>query len=193
MMVRLKWIPVILLSFCLFQCAGWNAYQQSIFDGRMALNQGEYDRARQDFLKAAQANPDARSYAYAATASYKMHDLPEAMRLIKEAEKLDGKTYMILRIRGYKALILLAEGRQKEGLDALRDYLAVYENAYPLPTSRDVERMARSGRVDLPSLEKLLDEQITTYESDLEQYWGTQTGWLGQRTSATAATGGGFP
>ena len=192
-MGRLTPIPVILLSFCLFQCAGWNAYQSNMYGGRMALNVGEYERARQDFLKAAEASPDARSYAYAATASYKMHDLPEARRLVREAERLDGKTYMILRIRGYKALILLAEGREKEGLDALNDYLAVYENAYPLETVRDVERMARSGRVDLPRLEKLLDEQITTYENDLEQFWGTGTGWFGERSSATAAIGGGFP
>ena len=190
-MARLKWIPVMLLALCLFQCAG--AYRESIYNGRIALNTGEYARARQDFLKAAEVSPDARSYAYAATASYKMHDLPEAQRLIGEAERLDGKTYMILRIRGYKALILLAEGRQKEGLDALRDYLAVYERAFPLGTVRDVERMAQTGRVDLLRLEKLLDEQITTYENDLEQYWGTGTGWFGQRTSATAVIGGGHP
>ena len=48
-----------------------------------------------------------------------------------------------------------------------------------------VERMQRTGRVDLPVLEKLLDEQITTYENDLEQFWGEGTGWYGQRASTS--------
>jgi tetratricopeptide (TPR) repeat protein len=187
---RLVVVPVVLLSLFLFRCAGWNAYQNNMWHGKRALNMEDYGQARQDFLKAAQASPDARSYAYAATASYKTHDLPEAWRLLDEAAKRDGKTYMILRILGYRTLVLLAGGREAEGLDALEGYLAAYGNADPMATIGVVERMARSGRIDLPRLERLLDEQITTYETDLEQFWSAGTGWVGEKHAPTPAMEG---
>lgn len=180
-MSRIAVVLAVFSSVVLFQCASTDPYRATMFEGRHDLNMGEYGKARQDFMKAVQINADARSYAYAATASYKMGDLAAAQRYIEEAARLDGRTYSYLRIVGYRALVLLAQGRQKEGLDALHEYLLAYSNTFPLMTISDVERMWRSGKVDLPRLEKLLDEQITTYENDLEQFWESATGFIAQR------------
>jgi hypothetical protein len=81
----------------------------------------------------------------------------------------------------YKSLILLTQGRQKEGLEALQDYLSAYGGSYPLNTIRDVQAMWSSGRINLPVLELTLDEQITTYEHDIDEFYRTATGWHGQR------------
>jgi len=188
-MSRKAVIGAVIFSVVLFRCASQDPYRMSMFEGRHALDEGEYRQAQQAFLKAAQASPDARSYAYAATASYKAGDLAAAQRSIEEAAKLDGKSYSYLRIVGYKALILLGQGKEGEGLDALAAYLAAYENAYPVGTIGDVKRMSRTRHVNLPLLERLLDEQISTYENELEQFWGSGTGWYGQRIGNTGGVG----
>ncbi|OPY60098.1 MAG: hypothetical protein A4E57_04556 [Syntrophorhabdaceae bacterium PtaU1.Bin034] len=182
----MRGMPKILLSAALaaalFGCSpSFNIYEDNMFQGKRLLGRGEYAQARDDFVRAAQAQPDAYSYAFAATASYKMNDLASADRFIQEAMRLDGRTFSYLRILGYRALILLAEGKQKEGLDALHDYLVAYERAYPLTTISQVQDMWNTGRVNLPLLELLLDEQIRTYEDDIEQFYSTGTGWYGDR------------
>lgn len=181
---------ILVLSAALFQCssAGY-MYRSYMFEGKHLLGDGDYKEAEQDFVKATQVAPDARSYAFAATASYKLKDYPEAERFIQEAEKRGSRSYAYLRIVGYRALILLAEGKQQEGLDALHVYLEAYARVYPLSTIDDVERMWRRGKVDLPRLEALLDHQITTYEDELEQYWTAGTGYYGNRSGATAVGG----
>ena len=93
-----------------------------LFEGRRALERGDYGPAREDFLKAAQVEPSAEAYAFAATTSYRMNDLEGAQRFINEGLKLDGKSDFYLRILAYKALILFKEGKQEEGLEALRAY-----------------------------------------------------------------------
>ena len=104
-------------------CAGPdNIARKSIFEGRRALERGEYGPAREDFIKSAQIEPSAEAYAFAATASYWMNDLEGAQQYIDEAQKLDGKSDFYLRILAYKALILFKEGKQEEGLEALRAY-----------------------------------------------------------------------
>jgi uncharacterized protein HemY len=88
-----------LLFVILGGCAGPdNAARKSMFDGRRFLETGDYGPARQDFIKAAQIEPSAEAYAFAATASYKMNDLAGARRSIDEAQKLDGKSDYYLRI-----------------------------------------------------------------------------------------------
>lgn len=46
---------------------------------------------------------------------------------------------------------------------------------------QDVGRMYREKHVDLPVLEKLIDEQVTLYESEIKQLHETGTGYLGNR------------
>lgn len=186
MRTKTWFIGLIAITLALSSCSpSFNTYSDSMFQGKRMLDVGDYAGARNDFVRAAQAQPDAYSYAYAATASYKMNDFKGAEQFIRDAERLDGRTFAYLRILGYKALIFLGEGRQKEGFDALRDYIATYGNLYPLTTLREVEAMWKTGRVDLPLLERLLDEQINTYENDLWDFYNTGTGWYGQRYRRT--------
>jgi uncharacterized protein HemY len=151
-----------------------------MFQGRRLLDRGEYAQARDEFVKAARTMPDSYSNAFAATASYKLNDMASAERFIQEAATLNGRGYSYLRILAYRALILLKEGR-KEGFDALRDYLAIYQNEYPLTSILKVEAMVRTGNVNLSLLEALLDEQLRTYESDIDQFLSSGTGWYGMK------------
>jgi tetratricopeptide (TPR) repeat protein len=181
-MKRFLIIVLLLIPFALVGCsASFTAYTDNMFKGKELLQRGNYAGARDDFVKAAQAQPDGWSYAYAATASYKLNDLKSAEHYINQAASLDGRSFAYLRIAGYKALILLAEGRQQEGLDALGNYLTVYGNYYPLQTIEKVRDMRNSGKVHMPILELLLDEQIVTYENDIWDFYNTGTGWYGQR------------
>ena len=87
-MGRIAWSAAVfaVLFVILWGCAGPdNAARKSIFEGRRSLETGDYGPARQDFLKAAQVEPSAEAYAFAATASYKMNDLEGARRSIDEA------------------------------------------------------------------------------------------------------------
>src|SRR5208337_4568756 len=124
---------------------------------------GEYGKAREIFVKATQAQPaEPASYALAATASYKLNDLGAASGFIQEAAKRDRHSDASIRILGYGALILLKEGKEQEGLDALHTYIVAYQDYYAPFNVRHVERMWRTRQVDLPSLEGLLDDQIET-------------------------------
>ena len=179
-----KILSIVLLASCatLLSCSTpYYTYKQEMFQGRRLLNSEEYAQARDEFVKAARTMPDSYSNAFAATASYKLDDIASAERFIQEAAKLNGKGYSYLRILAYRALIFLKEDRQKEALDALRDYLAAYQNEYPLASSLRVEAMVRTGNVNLSLLEALLDEQLRTYESDMDQFLSSGTGWYGMR------------
>ena len=183
-----KRVSIVLLASCatLLACSTpYHTYKQEMFQGKRLLNKGEYAQARDEFVKASRMMPDSYSNAFAATASYKLNDMASAERFIQEAAKLDGKGYSYLRILAYRALILLKEGK-KEGFDALRDYLAVYRNEYPLASSLRVEAMVRTGNVNLSLLETLLDEQLRTYESDIDQFISSGTGWYGMKYGSPA-------
>jgi tetratricopeptide (TPR) repeat protein len=169
---------IMLMALLLFSCSTANmAYRQDMFDGTNSLRQGEYEQARTYFVKAAEEQRDARSLAFIATANYKLNDLTTAESYLTEAEKLDQYGFSLLRISGYKALVLLKENRNTEGMEALKEYVGYYSHVYPMPSIEEVERMLKRGKVDMPALEKLIDEQVTTYEKDIDQYLTTRTGW----------------
>jgi|WetSurMetagenome_2_1015567.scaffolds.fasta_scaffold525889_1 tetratricopeptide (TPR) repeat protein len=177
-MVRLVKCGVIML-FLLASCAStYSAYKGYIHQGQNQLGEGNYTEARQSFLKAVEIEKDAESYALAATASYKMNDLPAADRYIKNAEQVKAKGFAGLRTAGYKALILLKEGRKAEGLDALKEYINYYRNTDPLLTIKQVQAMAAKGEVNLEKLEQYIDEQVNGYEEEVRQFLQTGTGFL---------------
>ena len=171
----------LLLSATLFSCTTpYQTYRSDLFGGKELLNAGEYGKAREDFVKGTQAQPaEPASYALAATASYKLNDLDAARGYIQEAAKRDRHSDASIRILGYGALILLKEGKEQEGLDALQKYIVAYQKDYAPFNVRHVERMWRTRQVDLHSLEGLLDEEIETYESDIAQARSSGTGWFG--------------
>ncbi|MGA3175180.1 MAG: hypothetical protein ABSE25_12245 [Syntrophorhabdales bacterium] len=154
--------------------------RQNMFSGRRALEEGDYARAEQLFLRSAQAEPSPQAYAFAATAAYKANDLPNAERFVDEALRLDGNSYAYMRMLAYRSLILLKEGRSQEGVQALDNYLS-YGNYYPMPSYGEVRQILSSGAVYLPRLEQLLDDEVRTYESDYAQYYGEGTGYLAEK------------
>ena len=173
---------LVMLPLMVLSCAGpYAASKRDIFEGKQLLAVGEYAGAQQEFVRAIEAQKSAWAYALAATASYKLNDLPDAQYYIDEALKMDGRSNAYLRILAYRALILLTEGREQEGIEALRQYLDTYRNYYPIPHRREIERMVNSGVVDLARLEVLLDDGISRYESDVDQWVGTGTGYLAER------------
>jgi len=174
---------MVLLSGSLFSCAtSYQAYRADIFEGKKLLNTGDYGKAREDFTKAAQAEPgEPASYALAATAAYKLGDFDAARTYIQEAAKRDRHSDSSIRILGYGSLILLKEGKEQEGLEALHKYILAYQNEYAPFNVRQVERMWRTKKIDLASLENLLDDEIGTYESDMELFRRSGTGWFAQK------------
>jgi tetratricopeptide (TPR) repeat protein len=153
-----------------------------MFRGRQLMSDGDYKPALEDFMKAATAMPaEPYPYAFAATASYKRGDIDAASRYIQEAAGRDVQGDARVRILGYKALIFLKQGREREGLQALGDYIRAYEREYGPPNVREVRNVWQSGRVDIPALQQLLDEEIRVYESDIEQYRRSGTGWFAEK------------
>src|SRR5208283_1959580 len=125
-------LVVVVCAVALLGCGtAYHTYRSDMDAGKKLLDTGEYGQARQDFIGAAKAQPaDAASYALAATASYKLNDIQAASQSIMEAAKRDKHSEAYIRILGYKALILLKQGREKEGLDALHAYIVAYEREY---------------------------------------------------------------
>jgi len=158
----------------------YSVYSTNLFQGKQLLKQGDFLWARAHFAKALESQKWPEAVAFAATASYKMNDMRAAEHYIADAEKMTGKGVFELRIAGYKALIYLKEGRQDEGLKALREYVALYNYLDPLMSIREVEAMAIKGMVNLSMLEALLDEQIIWREDEIEQYEKTGTGFYGR-------------
>ena len=190
-MRRLFLMAVLMMSLALAACStGYQAYRAGTFRGKALLGEEEYAQAKEEFVKASQAGPqEPEAYALAATASYKMHDVAAADRLIQEAMKHDKQSDVYIRILGYRALILFKQGKENEAFDVLHDYIAAYQNAYSLASVKGVSSMWRKKQVDINSLEKLLDEGITTYENDIEQYRRSGTGWFAQKYVPTPSPG----
>ena len=109
-------LVAVVCGVALLGCGtAYHAYRSDMVAGKKLLDTGDYSRAREDFIEAAKAEPaEPASYALAATASYKLNDLPAASRSITEAAKRDRHSDAYIRILGYKALILLRQGREKK-------------------------------------------------------------------------------
>jgi tetratricopeptide (TPR) repeat protein len=181
-MKKVLWcIPMLMALLSLSCSTQWSMYADNMFHGKRLLREDEYAAARADFLKAAEAQKWPSAYAFAATASYKMGDLASAERYVMEAERLDGKDYSYVRTLGYKSLVLLKEGKEKEGMEALQQYAQVLRSISSPKGATQVEIWMRQQPMDLSALEKLIDAQVYQYESDIEQWQETGTGFYQRR------------
>ncbi len=172
------WCVWIAAGLLLVSCStSWNTYAGNMFQGKRLLRDRDYIEARTDFIKAAEAQQWPAAYAFAATASYKIGDLPSAERYVIEAERLNGKDYSYVRTLGYKSLVLLREGKEEEGLTALGDYVQVLRSISSPVGAGQVENWTKQKPVNLATLERLVDEQAGQYESDFEQFQSTGTGF----------------
>ena len=145
-MKKACWLVIVMGGAALLGCStAYQTYRSDMSTGKSMLDAGEYRQARETFMGAAKAQPaEPASYAMAATASYKLNDIQAASESITEAAKRDNHSDAYIRILGYKALILLREGREKEGLDALHAYIVAYEREYGPQNVREVRAMWRS-------------------------------------------------
>jgi tetratricopeptide (TPR) repeat protein len=180
---------LLVLVAALLGCASvkqYDTYRKDMWNGKKLLGEGEYKPALEDFLSAAKAMPnEPESYAFAATASFKMNDVDAASGYIREAVKLNKPNDAYIRILGYKALILLKQAKQKDGMEALSDYIQAYQKEYAPQNVREVRTMWRTKNVDLSALQQLLDEEIWVYESDMEQFRKSGTGWFAAKYGTT--------
>ena len=171
-------LGIIILTSLLFSCSTtYTAYRQDMLDGTNSFRHGEYEQARTYFMKALEEQRDARSLAFVATANYKLNDFAAAERYLTEAEKLKQTGFSDLRILGYKALTLLKGNRKAGGMEALKEYTDSYSHVYPMPSIDQIEQMWRKDAVDMAQLESLIDEQVTTYEFEIDLYIATGVGW----------------
>ena len=174
------------LTFLTVGCSStksYTVYERDIVTGKQLLRQGDYTEARSDFLKAAEREKQPEALALAATASYKLDDLPAVTQYIAEAERAGKPGFSYFRIAGYKALALLHEGKKEEGLKALGEYIQAYKRTFDSDTVPDVEFMWKKGNVDLPKLEKLIDRQLIEYENAVDWYNSTGTGPIDKRSN----------
>lgn len=155
--------------------------RKDMYEGRRALDEGEFGRAEQLFVRAAQADPSAAAYAFAATAAYNANDLQNAGVFIETAYKLNGRSDAYLRMLAYKSLILFRQGRQAEATDVINTYLSYGAAYYPIKNADTIRRMMATGPIDLAYLEGLLEYDVRRYESDITQYKGAGTGYLAER------------
>ena len=177
-MKRLIWCILVGVALFSFSCSTpWSVYSDDMFHGKRLLREDEYAEARAHFVRAAEAQKWPAAYAFAATASYKMGDLPAAERYVSEAERLDGKDYSYLRVLGYKSLTFLKEGKEQEGRDTLQRYANLLRSASSPKGATSIQVWMRRQHTDLPALERMIDEQVSQYESDIEQYQSTGTGF----------------
>jgi len=170
-----------ILFFMLNACSTpYHAYSQGIFQGKEALKKGDYAGAKRDFEEAYQNDKSPEALMYLAIIDYKTNNLDSAEKLIREAEMMGSGNYHYLRVLGYKALILLKKNKEL-GLEALDRYVSFYALSDPLMSINDVKEMVRSGNVDMPRLENLIEEQVSWFENDVELYWSTGVGYYDGR------------
>ena len=174
-------IPALLALLSLSCSSSWNAYSDDMFHGKRLLREDDYADARIDFLKAAEAQKWPSAYAFAATASYKMGDLASAEQYLAVAERLDGGDYSYVRVLGYKALTLLKQGKENEGREVLQQYARILYSISSPMGAKQIDVWMRQQPMDLPMLEKLIDQQVGLYESDIEQYQSTGAGFYQRR------------
>lgn len=158
--------------------ATFTAYERDIVTGKQLLRQGDYSEARDAFLKASATEKRPEALALAATATYELNDLQGTAQYLAEAERAGKPGTAYFRIAGYKALVLLKEGKREEGLKALGDYIQAFAKVSNPDTLPEVEYMWKKGTVNLPRLEQLIARQVTKYEYAMDWSAKTNTGTL---------------
>lgn len=155
-------------------CCSSTGTNNSIFEGKALLDEGKYPQAKSVFLQAGEGRADVVSLAFAGTAAYKAKDIPEAARLLDAADKFREQGGALLRIAGYKSLVLFAQGKETAGLDSLKRYIDLYNSlaatmVNTAADTRDMERMLKTRRIDVANLETVMERQITSYEEEYRQ------------------------
>lgn len=160
-------------------CVTSTRYQTYSYDmmlGKDLLKNKAYTDAKRHFQDASALYRDSIALTYLAIVEYKMNNIEGALTYIQEAEKAGTDKMFYLRTLGYKTLILFKIDKEK-GMAALRDYVNYYQYQYPLMSIKDIREMLQTGQVDNKRLEAMIDEQVSTYEQEVEQFLKNGTGY----------------
>ncbi len=163
----------LIFLFTLASCSSTGT-NGSMVEGKALLDQGKYPQAKSAFLRGGEDRADVAALAFAATAAYKAEDITEAARLLDAADSVREQGGVLLRIAGYKSLVLFAQGKQTAGLDSLKRYINLYNNLgttmlNTVADTRDVERMLKTRRINVAILETVMDRQINSYEDEYRE------------------------
>lgn len=155
-----------IFSSCSTQYA---VYSKEMFLGKILFQDKEFEKAKEYFIRASQAQQDSASFALLGSTYYKTGDMANAELSILGAEKIDRNSYYRLRILGYKSLLMLRQNKS-EGFEALRQYV-LFLKALNLPfDTHDMNLMIDTKRVDIGMLETKIEEQSIWYENEMERF-----------------------
>ena len=162
-------IGIILVACFVCSCTTYSIYSRNVVAGKNLVSEKKYDDAAWYLAEAARYNVDGAAFTYLAVAAYHQGELDKALGYVKSAEKSPPDILTSLRMYGYKALILI--GLKDPGaMKALKEYTDRYDAFYPLESINEIKAMWRTGTVDRPRLETVIEEQLTTHEEDLDLY-----------------------
>ncbi len=168
-------------------------YSRNYFEGKQLYQVKEYAQARQAFLSAYQTEKNVTALAWAITTSYRLNDLAGAETYIQEAEPKAKKSVSYFRVTGYKALVLLKQGKKAEGMQTLQEYASAFSRTYPSVNLPWIELMIKKGDADIPKLETMLEEDIYGYEEAIGEFDSTKTGFYDRNPGAGGGGTGGTP
>lgn len=160
----------IVLVICLScSCTTYSIYSRNVAAGKNLISGKNYDDATMYLRQAARYNVDGAAFTYLAVAAYRQGKPEEALGYVTSAEKSPPDMLTSLRMYAYRAIILTSL-KDPGAMTALKEYTDRYDSFYPLESINEVKAMWRTGAVDLPRLEAIVEEQLQTHEQDLELY-----------------------
>jgi len=171
----------VLSTLVIVSCsANFTAYSNEIFIGKNLFQEKEYEKAKQYFIQASKDQRDSISLALLGSAYYKTGDIAGAERTILEAEKIDKNSDFLLRIIGYKSLVLLKQNKPG-GFDALKQYVK-YVKLHQLPMEmHEFERMIEKNAADLTVLDAKIEEQTNWYEDEMRRFENNEPGYFSEK------------
>jgi uncharacterized protein HemY len=170
-------IGMVLILLLVASCASmgsYETYRANLSSGYTNLAGGQYQEAIQQLLTASQSDPTkAMPLALAGQAAYQMGNYAQASQYLAQAEKLiNGPDAAYVIIKGYQSLIAFRQNKREEGMAALGEYVRVYrQSKFANSSYIAVERMHQSGNIEVPRLEKEINDGLAFYEMKMEQ-WG---------------------
>lgn len=161
---------VVLSALFFISCSTqYAAYSKEIYTGKRLLEEKEYGKAKEYFTQASQDQRDSASLALLGTAYYKTGDIANSESAFREAERIDKDSEYLLRILGYKSLILLKQDKP-EGFKALREFKAYVKNINIPFEMHDVDMMIAKNTADIKALEAKIDELAIWYENEVDKF-----------------------
>ena len=85
---------------------------------------------------------------------------------------------------GYKALVLLKQGKKDEDLQTRKEYAYAYGHTYMSSNLPWIDLAIRKADADIPKLQAMLEEDIYAYEGAIGEFESTRTGYYDRNPGA---------